>query len=199
GGVGRRVFDGFYLTPVGNPRIFLGAVPPRAAAGPPAVARDVNEAVVAARPDDAFLHRRFGQREDRAVILDARVVFGDRAARRAEFGFVVARQVGADNLPALALVVGFEEDVAGGVERVRIIRGKQDREVPLEAILHALGAPAHRVIGPDVDVALLPGVVIEPSEQAAVIAAEDDVGVFRVRLHPARFAPGRLFPIFRGN
>src|SRR5262245_39254893 len=41
--------------------------------------------------------------------------------------------------------------------------------------------------------------MIEPFEQAAVIAAEDDVGIFRMRLHPSRFAPGGLLPISEGD
>src|SRR5690606_16266199 len=62
-------------------------------------------------------------------------------------------------------------------------------------ILHSLRAPAHRIVGPDGDVAVLPGAMIQPREIAAVVASEDDIGIFRMRLHPARFAPGRLYPI----
>src|SRR5262249_18270497 len=147
----------------------------------------------------ALLNRRFSQSEDRAVILDAGVVLGDRAARRAEFGFVVSRQVGTDDLPALALIRSLEEHVPCRVEQVWIVRREKNREVPLESILHALGAPAHRIVRPDIDVALLPRAVIETSEQAAVIASEDDVGIFRMRLHPAGFASGGLLPISDGD
>src|SRR5207244_3598396 len=82
---------------------------------------------------------------------------------------------------------------------VLIIWREKNWEVPLESILHAFRAPAHRIVRPDIDVALLPRVMIEPFEQAAVIAAEDDVGIFRMRLHPARFAAGGLLPISDGD
>src|ERR1700689_1318730 len=45
-----------------------------------AVARDMYKTVVAAGPDESFLNWRFGDREDRAVILNAGVVLRQRAA-----------------------------------------------------------------------------------------------------------------------
>src|SRR5256885_8125458 len=55
-----------------------------------AVAREVDETVVGAGPQDVALVERLGQREDRAVDLGAGVVARDRAARQSELGRIVA-------------------------------------------------------------------------------------------------------------
>src|SRR5262245_58283434 len=81
-----------------------------------AVARNIDKAVVRACPYQAFLKRRFHYGEDGAVVLDACVVFSNRAARRALLRFVVARQIGAYRLPTLTLVIRFEENIARSIE-----------------------------------------------------------------------------------
>ena len=75
-GVVRRGFDGIDLDPFGH-RFGRDIGPAEAA-----IARDVNQAVVRAGPDQTLLERRFGDGEDRIVVLDAAVVLGDLAARR---------------------------------------------------------------------------------------------------------------------
>ena len=80
------------------------------------VGRDMKQAVIGAGPEHAFLQRRFGEREDGVVIFDAGDVVLDRAAARLLFALVVARQVGADRLPAVTLVGRFEDDFAAGVD-----------------------------------------------------------------------------------
>ena len=69
-----------------------------------AVARQLNETVVGTHPNRSRLHRRLHHCKDGVVVLDARVVFRNRPAGRALPGFVVAREIGTDGLPALALV-----------------------------------------------------------------------------------------------
>ena len=92
------------------------------APGRAAVARDVHQPIVGAGPEDAALVRRLGEGEDRAVVLGAGIVLGDRAAGRAELAGIVARQVGADDLPAGALV-GRAEDVVGrDIQHVGVVR-----------------------------------------------------------------------------
>ena len=68
------------------------------------VSRDMHTSVVSSRPQDAGLQGRFFEREDRPVDLDSRVVHRDRSARETLLCGVVARQVGADGLPAPAAV-----------------------------------------------------------------------------------------------
>ena len=106
------------------------------------VARDVHQAVVAAGPEQAGRLRRDLEGEDRVVDLDAGVVPGDRAAGVALLALVVARQVGADDRPALPLVGRAMDDVGSGVEHVRVVRRDANRRVPLEAVLQVLGGLA---------------------------------------------------------
>src|SRR4051812_39468517 len=69
-----------------------------------AITRDVDQPVVRAGPEDAALVRRLAEGEDRAIVLRAGVVAADWPAGGLEFAGIVARQVGADHLPALPLV-----------------------------------------------------------------------------------------------
>ena len=55
-----------------------------------AVAGDIHQAIVRARPNRAGLDGRLHHGEDRVVILDAGIVFGDRSAGCALLRFIVA-------------------------------------------------------------------------------------------------------------
>ena len=120
GGVGRGL-DRVHLGPLGEP-LRRHVLPRRAA-----VARHVDEPVVAPGPEEPLLQRRLREREDRAVDLDAGVVLRDRAARGALLRLVVPRQVGRDLLPALPLVPRLEEDLRGVPEDVRVVPRDEDR------------------------------------------------------------------------
>ena len=149
------------------------------------VARDVHQSVVAAGPDHARLDGRFGARENGAVILDARVVLGDRSAGRPHLRLVVAREVGTDDRPALTAVGGLEQVLRSGVHGVRIVRGEEDREVPLE--------------GPRIDVADFTRAVIQPNKQAAVRATVDHVGVRRIGDDVAALAARGGLPVAKAD
>ena len=83
-------------------------------------------------------------------------------------GFVVARQVGTDYFPALSFVRRFEEHVRARVQRIWIMRRKDDREVPLEAILQIARAPTHRIVRVGIHVAQLAGVMIVTRNQTVI-------------------------------
>ncbi len=68
------------------------------------VAREMNQTVVRAGPEDPFLQRRLREGEYGAVVVHAVAVNSNRATGRPHLAGVVAREVGADNLPALAFV-----------------------------------------------------------------------------------------------
>ena len=96
-------------------------LPPLAAV----VAADVNEPVVAARPQHPGLQGRLGEGVDGAVGLGAAGVLGQRPSRRQQGLRLAARQVRADRLPARALVPGAEEDVARGVQDVLLVPARR--------------------------------------------------------------------------
>ena len=60
------------------------------------------------------------------------------------------------------------EDVGAGVQRVGIVRGDHDGKRPLEAVLRALGAPSHWIVGIGIHVALLLGPPVETGQVAVV-------------------------------
>src|SRR5207237_3565843 len=131
---------------------------------------------------------RFGEGEYRAIDLRAGVVAGDRAARPLLLVLVVARQVAADRRPGLAAVLGFEEDVAGVVDHLGVVRRDQDRGGPLEAVAQVLGAVAGHVVGVGGDVLRQARAAVVARDVAAVLVGEDDVGVGRVRRREAGLA-----------
>ena len=50
------------------------------------------------------------------------------------FALVIAREIGADDLPVHAAVSSLEEYLGGEIERVWIMRREDDRLRPLEAV-----------------------------------------------------------------
>ena len=110
---------------------------------------------------------RFDESKDRGIVLGTSGVARDGAARWSELGDVVPRQVRADGLPTGALVRGAKDDVAGGIEHVRVVRGKDNGIRPLEAVFEIPGAPATVGLGPDRDNAHLPAAVIIAQQHPA--------------------------------
>src|SRR5579884_370459 len=163
--------------------------------GRAAVGRYMDQAVVGAGPDQAAPGGGFGDGEDRVVILDAGVVFGDRAAGGALPAFVVAGQVRADALPALAHIRGLEQILRGRVERVGIVRRGDDREGPLEPLGDVRGGMAHRVIRPWIDRIGQAGALVEHRDVAAVVAADDDVRVIGLDGQIAALATRGIEPV----
>jgi hypothetical protein len=108
----------------------------------PAVGRHLKVAVVGAGPDDPGAQGGFGEADDGRVVLGARVLEGDGAARGLLLRLVVGRQVGADGRPGLAEVGGLEDDVAAEVDGVLVVRAGDERRVPVEAVLGELGRAA---------------------------------------------------------
>ncbi len=189
GGVERRGFDGVDLHPFRQ--AFRRDVFPVLAA----VLGDVHQAVIGAGPDQPRLHWRFRHGENYVVVFDAGVVFGDRSAGWPLLGFIVAREVARDHFPACAAVGGFEDVVAGAVQRVRIVGRGDNRIGPLEAVLHGFGARAHGIIGPDGDVAKLPSAMVVAREQTIVRAGVNDVGILGIGRQPAALAAADVVPI----
>ena len=143
----------------------------------PVVTRDVHESVVRSRPQHTALDRRLREREHRAVVLGSGVVLRDRAARCAEALRIVARQVGADGLPRLALVARSEDPVAAVVEHVRVVRGQRDRRCPLEPVPQIARALARARLGPHADEPRLPRAAVVSRDDPLVLAGVDDVGI----------------------
>src|SRR6266567_2582874 len=151
----------------------------------PAVARDVDEAVVGPRPDHPGLERRLRDREDRVVDIDPDVVFGDRPAVVSLLGRIIAGQVGADLFPGLTLVAALEQLLRGVVEDLRIVYRDGERSVPVEPIPKLARRLPRLKLRPRGDVALLPRVMVVAGDQTEVVARIDDLRVLRVGRDPA--------------
>ena len=108
-------------------------------------------------------------------------VLRNRPPGRLHLRSVVARQVGADGLPAVPLVRGTEHGLGGHVERPGVVRRKDDGIRPLEAILVILHAlPVHELRPHRDDLALASLVVIAVQGVAAARRAADSAGKHHV-------------------
>src|SRR5581483_11586921 len=139
--------------------------------------------------------RRLLEREDGVVDLDAAVVPGDRAAGVRLLGGVVAREVGADHLPRLALVARAMHHLRGGVEHARVVRRDRDRLVPLEPVLHVFRLLADRELRPRRDLHLVAEHAVVTADRAAVAAGVGHLRVLRVDRHPGALAAAGDVPV----
>src|SRR5581483_1681954 len=160
-----------------------------------AILRYMDQAIIRAIPEQAALERRFNEGEDRAVIFRTRIVLRDWPTGSFHPAGIVARQVGADNFPALALVGCAEDIVAGLIEDVGIVRREDNRAGPLEAVLQIARAPARSELGPDGDIARLARAVIVARDVALVVARVDDIGIIWPDRDIAAFATTDIVPI----
>src|SRR6266511_2238804 len=69
-----------------------------------AVARNLYQSIIRARPNNTFLNRGLNYRKDGAVILNTRIVLSYRTAGRPLLRFIISCQVGTDHFPSLPLV-----------------------------------------------------------------------------------------------
>ncbi len=159
------------------------------------VAGEVDQAVVGARPQDPLLHGGLGEGEDGVVDLHAGDVDGDGPAGLALLGGVVAGEVGGDLLPRLALIGAAHEDLGRVVEIMRLVARHDDGRVPLEAVPEVPGGAAVGELRPAHDLPRLAGAVVVAGDLAAVLAAEDDVGVAGHGGEPAALAAAHGVPV----
>src|SRR5271166_6588737 len=191
--VKRRSLDGVDLAPFRN--IFGRDVLPMLAA----ILGQLHQAVIGANPDEALLQGRFDHGEDRVVIFNAGVVFGDGPARRTLLRFVVAGEIAANRFPTLSAVRCFEKHAAAGIERGWIVGRKNQRKGPLKAVFHRFGARTHGVVRPNGHVAQLTGGLVLPRDQAVIGACVNDLGVFGIRRNPAALAAAYVIPVALGD
>ena len=76
---------------------------------------------------------------------------------------------------------------------------KGDGKTPLEAVFQNVGAVAHGIIGPGIDVAHLAGVVVLAGDQVAVGSGIDDFGILGIGGDPTAFAAAYVVPILVGD
>ncbi|MBD3854056.1 MAG: hypothetical protein IFJ96_04685, partial [Acidobacteria bacterium] len=162
-----------------------------------AIPGQVHQTVIAAGPDEPGLDRRLGDREDRVVELDPGVVAGDRPPRPGLLGLVVAGQIGADRLPALAAVRALEEHVGGVVDDLRVVGRDHDRGRPLKAVSEVDRPMARPVFGVDADVRRLAGAPVITRDDAEVLTGPDDVGIGGVSNHMPGLASSDTVPVRR--
>ena len=96
----------------------------------PAVAGDLDVAVVGPDPQQAGPQRRLADRDDRPVRFGPGRVVGHPAGRLVFLG-IVGRQVGADDHPLVAAVRRLEQVVSAQINRPGIVGRKDDRRAPI--------------------------------------------------------------------
>ena len=157
-----RGLDVVHRTPLGKVRKIFRDVAPVF----PAVARHLHQPVIGTHPDQARLFGRLRQRENHAGIFHADVV-GSQPSGNLLTALVVARQVGTDDLPAIAAIGGDVHKLAAHVHLVVIVGRNGDREFPVEAVLHLRRRCAGHIIGPNLDLAVLVRALVEAGYRAA--------------------------------
>src|SRR5215472_16278646 len=101
-----------------------------------AVAGDMNQAVVRARPYRVHIYIRGSYSIDDPATLRffGQLGFAVNADTRRNL-MVLAGKVGTDDLPGVTAARSFEQDVAGEIEDMRVDRGEEQRLSPQEAVL----------------------------------------------------------------
>ena len=159
------------------------------------VSGQVDEAIVAARPERARLVRRFCQIIDRAVDLPSGAFVGDRATTVALLAVLVAREIRADFLPRHAPITRPNDVVRRVVDRVGVVGGGDDRSAPVVAVLHlaALQRSRHDRVGGDVPRGHR--LVIELRDDAHVAARVHEARIIRIEGGLGALAPAHRIPI----
>jgi hypothetical protein len=151
-----------------------------------AVAGDVNEPVIGRGPDLPPPVRRRGERCAGRVHFRAGVLVRDVASGIPLAALIVEAEVRGNLLPAHALIAAAEYMVATRVQDRAVMRRKDNREGPGEAVSHVLGRDADRLIGPHIHQLDLPGAVVVALQcpgtpgAGADRAAIDNVGIFGI-------------------
>src|SRR6266581_3938610 len=159
------------------------------------VARELDQAIVGADPEQTFLFRRFGDSENQVVKFDAGLVFGDGAAGILLLGFVVAGQVRTDGFPGMAAVFRTEEELGGVIESVWIMGRKNAGHGPGVAVFLHGSVVAVGIERPLLDVLHLVGAAVEAGNVAEVGAGINDVRIARGNGNVAAFASAHSLPV----
>ena len=155
----------------------------------------MHQSVVSAGPDHSFLLRRFCERKNRVVIFDRSDVVRERTAARLLFALVVAGEVAADLRPALAVIGRSKNAFGAGVNRVGIMRRKDEWRDPLETMNEIDRAVAGVVHRPDTDVLILL-LRFVVADDVSLAVGINDVPVARIGQNETAFAAAGLKPIF---
>ena len=157
-----------------------------------AVAGQVDQPVIAACPEDTFLVGRLDEAVDGGEGLLAEVFGQPGRARDLHLVLEVECQVIADLLPGHALVAGAEDHVRRHVDGLGIVRGNEERCLPVEAVLELRRGRAEEDLGPNRTRFGLPGLHVVDREVSGTAIrrprgqAVDNVGIPGFRDRRAR-------------
>ncbi len=166
--------------------------------GVPAVAGDVDEAVVAPGPDHPLLNGGLGDRPERAPDEGTDDVVDHPAGLHLP-RLVVLREVGAQLAPALAAVAGDVDELAPDVDQGGIVGRDRDRKGPVPAVLEVRGRPAVLGLGPDPHAPGLHGGQVEAFQGSVEGARPHDPVGRGVRNRVAALPPAHRVPEGEGD
>ena len=106
------------------------------------VAGHVQIAIIKADPDDSLLHRRLGDTVDGVVVLGGGGLGDGGAARPAMACGVVLGKIGRNCRPCPSKIAGPEQHLRSEVEHLAIVRRRDNRRVPVKAILQRIDRSA---------------------------------------------------------
>src|SRR6516165_2165354 len=129
----------------------------------------------------------------------------DIAARKPLPRNIVETEIRRNFFPAHALVAAAEHMVASRIQYPAVVRRKDDRERPGEAVSHVLGCDAERCLGPHIHQLDLPGVMVvalqgpSAARTGADRAAIDDVRIFWMHGDKAAFSGAGIGAVPEGD
>src|SRR6516165_867188 len=169
------------------------------------IACDVNEPVIGRGPDLAPPVRRGGERCACRVHLGPGVFTRDIAAGRLLPRNIVETDIRRNFPPAHDLVSAAKHMVASRIQYPAVVRRKNDRECPGEAVSYVLGCYAKECLGPDIHQLDLPGTMVVALQRPGAArsganrAAIDDVRIFRMHGDKAAFPGAGIGAVPEGN
>ena len=164
----------------------------------PAIAGQLQVAVIGTDPDEPGRHRRLADRIDRGVHLRRRIVDGDTSGLFLLLLLgIVAGQVRRDPLPALTVVARAEQKLRADVNRARLMRGQRNGGVPVEPQLGV--APEIGRTELRLDVPRLVGTHVDAADAATLVFGKDVVRIGGIGEHPEAVAVEHVFPARTGD
>src|SRR5580692_5842365 len=193
-GIVARGLNIAYCAPVQQVRNILRDIGPTFSSIP----RDLNKAIVGARPNRACFLRRLRDSENRPRVFHTDVVRSQPAGNSLP-AFVVSRQVRTDNLPTVATVCCDVNKLASYIKLVVVVRRNRDGEFPIESVLRFRCGRSCNIFGPDLDFSRLAIPFIKSCQRAADTpgaraTGPDNVVVHRIGSREPAFASAHRMP-----
>src|SRR6185369_5901825 len=146
-----------------------------------AVTGQIDQAIVAARPDHSFFMRRLYDVTERSIIFCADGLIGVWTTGPALLLFFIAREIWRDLLPRDSHIAGFQKVLGSMIKSTRLVFAPNDRCIPVEAVLDVFCIHSQILnrCGHHVGTGL--GLNVEYLDRSLVAVAHDKFWIVRIK------------------